>query len=146
MSVGTVLLLCMSFSVFAEKPRFWNTGTVLGMGSFGTVYLGVDTIRGTEIAIKYPREHGSSEDMLLHEAKLLNGPFKTVDGVVKIKKLVNRKGTPALVLESLGQTVDDLIDSKKLSRKHTCMVFGMMQNAVKSVHSLGYCHRYTYLL
>lgn len=77
-----------------RKERYWNTGKMIGKGGFGKVYLGRDTERNIDVAIKVFKASESGIQSQENEVKLLGkgGPLNS-DYTVKLLDVVeSRKG------------------------------------------------------
>jgi serine/threonine protein kinase len=133
-----------------QSPRYWNTMEKLASGSFGSVYRGIDSLTGLEVAIKIPIiKDPDSVHQLRNEINLLQGPFKdSRQTTVSLIEVINpttdgQFAFPITIMERLGQTVNDLVDTGYLAKDPVtrCHVFRMMVEAVANVHKKGYCHK-----
>jgi serine/threonine protein kinase len=132
-----------------HTPHYWNTGVEISRGSFGIVYRGIDSQTGLEVAIKIPFENTGSLAQIRNEIKQLQGPFNfkdsrqsTVSLIKVIDSATSQLTYPITIMERLGQTVNDLVDTGYLA-KHPelrCHIFRMMVQAVANVHEKGFCH------
>jgi hypothetical protein len=131
----------------AHKPRYWNTGVKLARGGFGIVYRGIDSKTGLEVAIKIPIDTPASLKQIRNEINQLQVTFKdsrqsTVSLLEVIEPATSQLSYPITIMERLGQTVDNLVDTGYLA-KHPelrCPIFKSMVEAVANVHEKGFCH------
>eukprot|EP00002_Diphylleia_rotans_P033661 TRINITY_DN7176_c0_g1_i3.p1 TRINITY_DN7176_c0_g1~~TRINITY_DN7176_c0_g1_i3.p1 ORF type:complete len:401 (+),score=60.77 TRINITY_DN7176_c0_g1_i3:101-1303(+) len=113
----------------------------LGSGSFGEIYLGVNTTNGEEVAVKLEQAN-TKHPQLHYESKV----YKALSGGIGIPNL-RFYGTEAdyntMVIDVLGPSLEDLFTfcGRKLSLKTVLMLADQMIARVEFMHTRGYLHR-----
>lgn len=114
----------------------------VGSGSFGEIYIGVNTTNGEEIAIKIESPYVGTPQ-LLYESKVL----KLLKGGVGIPHVrwVGHIGSHgiAMVMDLLGPSLEDLFNfcMRRFSNKTVLMLADQLISRVEYVHSKHFLHR-----
>ena len=121
--------------VTLEQGRYL-IGELLGSGSFGSVYRGVDSITGEAVAIKVFFEEGANaKQQIDREAAILR--LLKAPGVVAFQRSGVHSGTLYIVTEMVeGQAFSGLSPSWQASGHHLTGV----AEAVARVHEFGLTH------
>ena len=112
----------------------------LGAGSFGDVYLGLNTETNEEVAIKIEESHAKFPQ-LLAEAKIISA-LKGV-GIPKVYWYGSEGTFNIMVLELLGPSLEDHFSkfSRVFSRKSIGQIAEQLFLRIEAVHSQNYLHR-----
>ncbi|MEM7230998.1 MAG: protein kinase [Planctomycetota bacterium] len=119
--------------------------SMLGRGSFGTVYLGLDSELDRQVAIKVPRVgiflSSNDERRFLREARssaLLRHP-----GIVGILEIGDESGVPYIVSEFIeGRTLADVIRNGELQDfSQIAELVAQVADAISAAHEKGIVHR-----
>ena len=113
----------------------------IGKGSFGTVYLGINTLTNEKIAIKMEKKTKNNNGTLEVEAYRLI--YLQGEGIPKIYCYGNNQTHNILVQELLGKSLEDIFNSmrKKFSLKTVCVLGIEMIKRIQFVHSRHHIHR-----
>eukprot|EP00505_MAST-04D_sp_SCG-Rhode-Island_P003337 Stramenopile-MAST_4_protein_3337 len=110
-------------------------------GSFGQVFMGIDSKTGTRVAVKLEAVSSKSQQ-LLHEADVYKG-LQTAEGIPKVLWSGTDGSNNVLVLDLLGPDLDELFDfcGRQFSNK-TVLQFGLHAiSLLEHVHRCGYIYR-----
>ncbi|CDS40562.1 casein kinase I alpha [Echinococcus multilocularis] len=123
-----------------------NNGTYrlirkIGSGSFGTIYLGLNTKTGEEVAVKVETNQ-IRHPQLMYESKL----YRVFIGGVGIPRMryFGREGDNSyLVIDLLGPSLEDLFlyCSRHFTTKTVLMLADQMISRIEFLHSKYYLHR-----
>lgn len=113
----------------------------IGSGSFGDIYLGINTANGEEVAVKL-EPIKARHPQLLYESKL----YKILQGAVGIPHVRwygQVREYNALVMELLGPSLEDLFNfcSRRFTMKTVLMLADQMISRIEYVHSKNFIHR-----
>ena len=115
----------------------------IASGGMANVFLALDTLTNTKVAIKILKEEVSAKEKILErftqEGLLnLNHP-----NIVKILDAGVHENTPYIVMEYIeGQDLEYIVKTKnKLSVNESLSIFMQLLSALAYVHSLGIIHR-----
>ena len=116
----------------------------IGSGSFGDIYLGINTTNGEEVAVKLEPVK-ARHPQLLYESKL----YKILQGGVGIPHFrwfgtrPTEKDYNVLVMDLLGPSLEDLFNfcSRKFSTKTVLMLADQMIGRIEYVHNKNFIHR-----
>ncbi len=113
----------------------------IGSGSFGDIYLGINTSNGEEVAVKL-ESCRARHPQLLYESKLykiLNGGI----GIPHIRWFGQEKEYNVLVMDLLGPSLEDLFNfcSRRFTIKTVLMVADQMIGRVEYIHTKNFIHR-----
>jgi len=118
-----------------------NAKKKLGSGAFGEIYLGLNTKKDEEVAIKL-EPIKSKNPQLFYESKL----YMSVSGGVGIPN-VHWCGTQGnyniMVIDLLGKSLEDQFNAckRKFSLKTVLMLGDQMLSRVEYIHSKNFIHR-----
>jgi len=119
----------------------FKTGSRIGGGSFGEIYIGTNVQSGEEVAIKLERVT-SKHPQLMYEAKV----YKILAGGVGIP-IVHWHGVQGMynvmVIDLLGPSLEDLLDFcyRKFNLKTVLMLADQIIRRVEYVHAKNIIHR-----
>lgn len=123
----------------------YELGHVLGEGGFGRVYLGYDTIKKEEVAVKF------IDKKLISEGNLQEYVDREVEVMKKIKhrhvvalySVINSNKGYYLVMElaANGELFDRIVESKRFDEDTARRYFQQLMSAVKYCHELNIVHR-----
>jgi casein kinase 1 alpha len=113
----------------------------IGSGSFGDIYLGMNTANGEEVAVKL-EPIKARHPQLLYESKL----YKILQGGVGIPHVRwfgPARDYNALIMELLGPSLEDLFNfcSRRFTMKTVLMLADQMIGRIEYVHSKNFIHR-----
>lgn len=113
---------------------------IIGKGSFGLVYKGMDKKTKELVAIKLEKIN-SNHNNLKNEIKIYN-ELKGRN-IPKIKWLGKSKKWNIMILEYLGPSLEDLFElcQKKFSLKTILLIVMQILNTIQHIHEKGYLHR-----
>ncbi|PPD77108.1 hypothetical protein GOBAR_DD25970 [Gossypium barbadense] len=119
----------------------FKIGRKIGAGSFGELYLGVNTETGEEIAIKM--EPAKTRHPQLHYESKLYMLLQGGTGIPQLKWFGVEGDYNVMVIELLGPSLEDLYNycNRKLSLKSVLMLADQLINRVEFMHSRGFLHR-----
>ncbi|OHT14408.1 Casein kinase I isoform delta-like protein [Tritrichomonas foetus] len=127
------------------KTKFANRFDIIqliGGGSFGQIYNGIDMKTGEEVAMKIePVVNNTRSIQLCNEAKI----YRILDGALgfpKLKEFATDEGLNALVMEILGDSLYSLFKKSnfKFSLKTVLMIAEQLISRVQFLHSKGIIH------
>lgn len=119
----------------------YRVGSKIGNGSFGDIFIGVNSQTNEEVAIKLEKVR-SNHPQLLQESKI----YRHLQGGVGIPA-IHWYGVEGeyniMILDLLGPSLEDLLSicNKRLSLKTVLMLAEQMISRVEYVHSKNYLHR-----
>jgi len=120
---------------------FYALGRKLGAGSFGDIYLAVDTRTGEEKAVKFESVQ-SKHPMLMYEAKLIKH-LQGVPGITNVHYCDVEGDYNVMVMDLLGPSLEDLFNicHRRFSLKTVLMIADQMLYRIEYVHSKNFIHR-----
>ncbi|XP_072014227.1 casein kinase I-like [Amphiura filiformis] len=113
----------------------------VGSGSFGDIYLGINTTNGEEVAVKLESTK-ARHPQLQYESKV----YKILQGGVGIPR-IRWFGTEndynIMVLDLLGPSLEDLFNfcGRKFTTKTVLMLADQMINRIEHMHNKNFIHR-----
>ncbi|KIW41741.1 uncharacterized protein PV06_07265 [Exophiala oligosperma] len=112
----------------------------LGSGTFGHVYLGLDSETGNEVAMKF-EHHSVAPSLLEEEARIYRSLQKS--GFPRVHWFGQQHDFMVLVFELLGPNLEDLFRycGDQFSLKTTLMLANQLLSRFESLHSNNYLHR-----
>jgi len=146
---GAAKLKVSSKVAKASFEQAYRVGEVLGKGGFGTVYQGIRTRDGRQVAIKHVAKNKVTEWAILNgrkvpmELKLLYS-VQSVTGVIKLMDFFERSDSYIYVLERPSNSKDlfDFITEKgPLEEKLAVKFFKQVVETIVSCHAKGVIHR-----
>jgi len=113
---------------------------IIGKGSFGLVYKGLNTKTKGPVAIKLEKRT-NEESKLINEAKLYK--ILKYKGIPKIEWLGKSKKWNILVMEYLGPTLEELFEfcDHEFSLKTILLMADQVLKIIEKVHLTGIIHR-----
>nr|XP_006821010.1 PREDICTED: casein kinase I isoform alpha-like [Saccoglossus kowalevskii] len=113
----------------------------IGSGSFGDIYLGVNSTNGEEVGVKLESQK-ARHPQLLYESKI----YKILQGgvgVPHIRWYGQEKDFNVLVMDLLGPSLEDLFNfcSRRFTMKTVLMLADQLINRVEYVHNRSFIHR-----
>ena len=122
----------------------YKINKILGKGSFGICYEGLDITTGVKVALKVEKDKTSKEHKELVENE--RKAHQILDGMEGIPKLLNFgvfNNKHIIVMELLGKDLSKLFHelSKKFSLKTILMLAEQMINRTRSIHHKHLIHR-----
>ena len=149
----------MSFSITVDGLKY-NSGTVLGRGSFGKVFAlvaegvggcGADKEDACELCIKVPETHRASVKQLQYELRI----YRSLQSKSKLQGFaiplcygmytIDNSGMQGLVLEKInGQTLEEIKNDLPLGcvDAKTLMAIAIrLIESISSLHASHICHR-----
>lgn len=110
-------------------------------GSFGSVYLGINTMTNKKIAIKLTRVPNKHPDYFFESKTYLE--LQRGVGIPKIHWYGIEKGFCIMVLDLLGPSLEDLLHmcNGKFSLKTVLMLADQMISRIEYLHSKDFIHR-----
>ncbi|XP_059665728.1 casein kinase 1-like protein 10 [Cornus florida] len=119
----------------------FKLGRKIGSGSFGELYLGVNTQNGEEVAVKL--ESVKSKHPQLHYESKLYMLLQGGTGIPHLKWFGVEGEYNVMVIDLLGPSLEDLFNycNRKLSLKSVLMLADQLINRVEYMHSRGFLHR-----
>ncbi|XP_074644173.1 casein kinase I-like [Tubulanus polymorphus] len=127
--------------IVGEKSKYRLTRKI-GSGSFGDIYLGVNTVNGEEVAVKLESTK-ARHPQLLYESKL----YKILQGGVGIPHMkffgAEQGDYNVLVMDLLGPSLEDLFNfcHRKFNMKTVLMLADQMIGRIEYVHTKNFIHR-----
>ena len=129
-----------------EKTNFldnytFNANTLLGKGSFGSIYTGTNKETGEEVAIKIEKQGDEISQLKIEYKayKLLEGGY----GIPKIYNFIENKFNNVLIMEMLGPSLEKLFNKnkKKFSLLTIVMIMEQLLYRIEYIHSKNLVHR-----
>eukprot|EP00928_Gymnodinium_smaydae_P021966 TRINITY_DN18606_c0_g1_i1.p1 TRINITY_DN18606_c0_g1~~TRINITY_DN18606_c0_g1_i1.p1 ORF type:complete len:437 (+),score=74.28 TRINITY_DN18606_c0_g1_i1:145-1455(+) len=119
----------------------YTIGRKLGCGSFGDIYLAVNSQTGEELAVKLESAN-VSHPMLMYEAKLIKY-IQGVHGIASVHYCDVENGYNCMVMDLLGPSLEDLFNicHRKFSLKTVLMIADQMLYRIEYLHSKNFIHR-----
>ena len=127
--------------VLAKDKFSINKKVLLGKGSFGKIYLGLNNDTKEEVAIKIETSD-SVQPQLKYEYKI----FQILQGGLGFPKIYNYSTYPKynfLVMEVLGDSIESLFNKaqKKFSFLTVLMIIDQILTRIEYMHSKNLIHR-----
>ncbi|KAI3389959.1 hypothetical protein SNEBB_008012 [Seison nebaliae] len=119
----------------------YRIGRKIGSGSFGDIYLGTDTTKNEEVAIKL--ECVRTKHPQLHiEAKIYR-QMKGGIGISNLKWCGSEGDYNVMVMELLGPCLEDLFNfcNRKFHLKTVLLLAHQMISRIDYIHSKNFIHR-----
>jgi len=137
----------MSVSDSSQREQIGKVGGIyclgrkLGRGSFGDIYIVVNTQTGEEFAVKLESTK-SKHPMLMYEAKLLKH-LQGVPGIANMHHCDVEGDYNVMVMDLLGPSMEDLFNicHRKFSLKTVLMIADQMLYRIEYLHSKNFIHR-----
>jgi len=128
-------------SQLSKVGGIYCLGRKLGSGSFGDIYLAVNTQTGEELAVKVESAK-SKHPMLMYEAKLLKH-LQGVPGIMKVHFCDTEGDYNVMVMDLLGPSLEDLFNTchRRLTLKTVLMLADQMLYRIEYLHSKSFIHR-----
>jgi len=113
----------------------------IGSGSFGDVYIGIDSRTGERVALKVEASLSKSP-RLFHEAKI----YKSLTGrpgFAQLRHCGMEARRNVLVVDLLGATLEELFHlcGRRFSFKTVCMLADQAIERLEAFHAEGWVHR-----
>ncbi|KAK7867277.1 hypothetical protein R5R35_000258 [Gryllus longicercus] len=114
---------------------------IIGRGSFGDIYLGINITNGEEVAMKLENIK-SGHPQLLYESKV----YKVLNGGVGFPRMRwygSEDEYNVLVIDLLGPSLEDLFNfcSRRFTIKTVLMLADQMIARIEYMHSKSFIHR-----
>ena len=124
-----------------KKKYTINTKNLLGKGSFGRIYSGINKETGEEVAIKVELRN-TDQPQLIYENKiykLLQGGF----GFPKVYEFSTESKYNILIMDLLGSSIESLFNKshKKFSLLTCLMIIDQIVTRLEYIHSKNLLHR-----
>ena len=118
-----------------------NKNLLLGSGTFGEIYLGIDTIAKEYVAVKLEKPT-TKEPQLRNEKVILDVMFE-VDGFPKIHDFGAHLESTYLAMALLGPSTGDLFEycGYKYTLQTVLLLAIQMIERIQELHSKNYIHR-----
>jgi len=116
-------------------------GRKLGSGSFGDIYLAVNSQTGEELAVKL-ESTSSKHPQLMYEAKLLRH-LQGVQGIANVYYCDVEGDYNVMVMDLLGPSLEDLFNicNRRFSLKTVLMLAEQQISRIEYLHSKNFIHR-----
>ena len=118
----------------------YKLGNLLGEGSFGKIFEGVNISTEDKVAVKIEKK--TEKSLLKHEANIYNR-CKDIKGIPKIKNFGVENNYNYMVIERLGETIESLREKcgGKLKLQTVLTIGIQLINRLENLHSIGIIHR-----
>lgn len=118
----------------------YKIGKLLGEGSFGKIFEGINIITDERVAIKIEKKNEKS--ILSHEANIYNR-CKEIKNIPKIKNFCVIDNYNCMIMERLGQTIEELRVKcgGKLKLQTVLIMSIQLINCIENLHNIGIIHR-----
>uniref|UniRef100_A0A182PEC5 non-specific serine/threonine protein kinase n=1 Tax=Anopheles epiroticus TaxID=199890 RepID=A0A182PEC5_9DIPT len=119
----------------------YRRGKKIGMGSFCTVYIGLDVLSGEEVALKVDKCR-DSQPLLSHEHKVY-ARFEGCAGFPRIHHFGQENGYNILVMDILGPSLEDLFNlcGRRFTLRTILKLVDQMIDRIERVHERNIIHR-----
>jgi casein kinase 1 len=119
----------------------YRLGKKIGKGSFGDVFLGINTQTHEEVAIKLEPTN-TRHPQLSYESKLMK-LFQEDEGMPSMIWFGSEGGFNVLIMELLGPSLEDLFTycNRRFSLKTVLMIAEQLLTRVEVMHSKNFIHR-----
>jgi casein kinase 1 len=125
-----------------EKKYLFFKDLVIGSGSFGKVFYGIDINQKKEYAIKF--EKSDLKNSVLNEELKIYGDLQGGEGIPKIHWSGNYSNNKVFIMDLLGPSLDKFykISKTKTLNLETTVNFGQqMVKRIQYMHCKNYLHR-----
>jgi len=115
----------------------------IGQGSFGSVYMGINTKSKEEVAIKFEKceKDNSDGSTLLREAETLKD-LQNIKGIPKLYYYGTEQNYNIMVMTLLDRDLEHYIKIKKNFQIDKVISIGeQLLNILEGIHKKGYIHR-----
>lgn len=131
----------MSFEKISIVNRY-QVGRLIGSGSFGDIYVGVDIHTHEEVAIKIENTNAVKCPQLPVEADLLS-KLKMGSGIPKVHYSGKQGFYNVMVMDLLGPSLEDLFGycSRQFTLKTVLLLAEQMLSRIEFVHKHHHIHR-----
>ena len=118
-----------------------NKSKKLGNGSFGDIYLAINTKNNTEVAVKIEKKQ-NKHLQLRHETRILK-ELQGGIGIPKIYSFYTLEDCECLVMELLGKSLEKLFNicKRKFSLKTVCLIGLQLLERIEYLHNVNIIHR-----
>lgn len=123
-------------------------GKLIGSGSFGKVYYGIDTKRNSKkkhqlVAIKLEKVGSSDENLTKHEAIMYDRFYRPNKGISRLFWNGTQGDFNVLVMELIGPSLEQLFKNcnGKFSIATTTLIGKQIMKIINYIHSKGVIHR-----
>lgn len=131
----------INFKVIDSKFIYFKN-YVIGSGSFGKVYYGMDINRKKEYAVKVEKS-GIKTSVITEEVKIYKD-LEGIEGVPKIYWTGKNHSDKIIIMDLLGPSLDKFLKispDKKLNLESTVNFGQQMVRRIQSIHENDYLHR-----
>ena len=138
MNANLPQLPSMQHKLIADR---FSVGKLLGAGSFGQVYIGIDLKNDTKVALKLePKD--SKSPQLKFESKVYKDLGRSV-GIPAIIWFGEHHEYYCLAMSLLGASLEDLFNlcNRKFNLKTTLILADQMISRIEYIHNKHYIHR-----
>jgi len=114
---------------------------LLGEGTFGKIYEGINTLTNELIAIKIQKT--LFVNILKNEANMYNR-CKNIKGIPKLRNYGVQDNYNYLILDKLGNSLENIKDSNcdnKIDLRNVLLIGLQIINILESIHNIGIIHR-----
>ncbi|XP_047405617.1 casein kinase I-like [Sciurus carolinensis] len=113
----------------------------IGFGTFGDIYLAINTTNGDEVAVKLESQK-AKYPQLLFESQIYNILQGGV-GIPNVQWYGQEKDYNVLVMDVLGPSLEDLFNfcSRRFTMKTVLMLADQMISRIEYVHTKNFIHR-----
>jgi len=118
----------------------YKIGNLLGEGSFGKIFEGINILTEERVAIKIEKK--SNKSILMHEANIYNR-CKEIKNIPKIKNFCVENDYNCMIIERLGKTIEELktICGGRFKLRTVLMMCIQLINCIENLHNIGIVHR-----